>query len=104
MAESKTIGVLINEIREDFNIPPYVTDDALKRYVRESESFFSLLSPSCDYDSDLTYRELLKSRAYYAWQHALPDYETGYASMILTWLAQRTVYTADTEDSDNGNS
>ena len=101
MANKSSLEILVDETRMDFGIPPYVSDAVLLRAAKESVAWFQLLNPGCDFRSDLTYRELLKSRIYYSWNHALNDYVSNYASTILTWQAERVIDREEIADAES---
>lgn len=83
MEESLT--KLINEVREDFQIPPYASKELIGRLITEGEAYFRQLVPGCDYSVDAVYRGLLKNYAYYAYHHCVNDFLENYKSAILTW-------------------
>ena len=76
---------LIKELREDFQIPPYASDAILKRYLTEGSAYFKNLVPGADFDTDQTFRSLLKNYAYYAYNHVLNEFFENYRKSILGW-------------------
>jgi len=88
------IDTLKDEIREDYQIPPYFPDSSLKRIIQEGIAYFEMLNPGCDFEKDLVYRNLLKTRSYYSYVHALNDFRENYKTDILTWQAETPVETA----------
>lgn len=76
---------LIRETREDFRIPPYYSDDAIRRNIKEGEQRLLRLNPDRDYEEDLIFRNLLKTYAWYAFNNAIHDFFENYASSILEW-------------------
>ena len=86
------IEKLADEIRAEFQIPPFFPDTSLCSMIRESEIFFEMINPGCDPDLDLTYRELLKNRVYYAYHHALNNFHENYKFAITTWQAETKLY------------
>lgn len=76
---------LCNEVREDFQIPPYASNDTIGRYIEEGKAYFCQLVPGCDPDGDTVYRSLLKNYAYYAYHHSVNDFLENYKNAILTW-------------------
>ncbi len=79
------MGEFIQEIREDFQIPPYFSDKAMERLIQEGISYFEMLNPGSNYETDYTYRSLLKNYVYYAYHHKTEEFSNNYASMILSW-------------------
>ena len=76
---------LIKELREDFQIPPYASDDTLQRFLTEGIAYFTNLVPDADFDKDQIYRSLLKNHAYYAYNHVLNEFYENYKKTILGW-------------------
>ena len=76
---------LINEIRAEFHIPPYFSDEGLTSYIEEGKAVLDFINPGRDYDTDKTYRMLLKNYVYYAYHNIVNEWEKNYARIILTW-------------------
>lgn len=83
------------EIREDYQIPPYFSDASLRRIVDEGKAYFEMLNPGADFETDTTYRMLLKNYAYYSYHHRVDEFKTNYASLILTWQMESEVKTSE---------
>lgn len=82
---------LIREIREEFQIPPYFPDTALQGYIQDGIRILGSLNPGQDYDSDRSYRMLLKNYAYYAFHHRVNEFMENYSSLILQWQLESEV-------------
>lgn len=76
---------IIDEIRKEFQIPPFIEDSQLMNYMNEGKDRLDRLNPGRDPDTDLTFRSLLKNYVYYAYHHRVDDWERNYHSMILGW-------------------
>lgn len=76
---------LENEVRQEFQIPPYFERESLKNILREGEAYLLRLNPGRNVDQDKIYRALLKNYANYSYHHRLSEWEDNYRSMILTW-------------------
>lgn len=76
---------LIEEVRQEFQIPPYFPDTGIESYIKEGIDWLDRLNPGRDYDNDRTYRSLLKNYAYYAYHHKVNEWESNYATLILGW-------------------
>lgn len=85
MEEVTGMENLVKEVREEFQIPPYFSDEGLKRYLQEGKTRLEELNPGRDFDTDLTFRMLLKNYAYYAYHHKVHEWEQNYANLILNW-------------------
>lgn len=82
---------LLNEFRNEKNIPPFVPDEKLLGYLNESHTFFRSLVYDCDYDKELVYRGLLKERAYYSYCNQKDAFYGNYQTEIQTWQLNREV-------------
>ena len=77
MIVAEELEQLIVEVRQEFQIPPYFPDASLENYIKEG--YVAKL------ESDLDFRMLLKNYAYYAYHHKVNEWESNYASLILSW-------------------
>jgi len=82
---------LITEIREDYQIPPYFSNESLLRIINEGMAYLDRLNPGCNVQSDLVYRALVKNYSYYSYHHRIDEFEKNYAGMILTWQMESEV-------------
>lgn len=78
---------LIEEVIEDFNIPPYFPKSTLNRIGKEGLAYFEQLNNGCsvNLESDFNFRTLLKNYMYYAIEKRLPEFEENYRDVILRW-------------------
>lgn len=79
------IKALAGEVRDEFQIPPYFPETALKNYLNEGVNRLEFLNPGCDLETDKTYRMLLKNYVYYAYHHKINEWEQNYGNAILSW-------------------
>ena len=75
---------LVDQVREEFQIPPYFSDEGIERYLEEGEARLLFLNPVAD-KRDKTYIMLLKNYVYYAYHHKVNEWEENYAALILSW-------------------
>lgn len=87
----KELTALVEEMREEFQIPPYYRDAQLENLAKEGEITVGKLNPGCDISKDLTYRMLLKNYMYYAFHHRVNEFMENYSSVILTWQMETEV-------------
>ena len=87
----KELASLVEEMREEFQIPPYYEDTQLANLAKEGEHAVGRLNPGCSIIKDLTYRMLLKNYMYYAYHHRVSEFMDNYSSMILTWQMETEV-------------
>lgn len=77
---------LLFEIRQEYQIPPFFSDNSLSNLVTEGKNALGRLMPEViDYDKDATARMLLKNYVYYAFNLRINDFFENYNSVILTW-------------------
>jgi len=82
---------LKKEVRQEFQIPPYFPDEAIENYLREGQARLDMLNPGRNLEEDMTYRMLLKNYVYYAYHHKVNEWESNYASLILSWQLESEV-------------
>ena len=61
------LSILVDEMREEFQIPPYYDDRQLRNLAKEGEHAVGRLNPGCGITKDLTYRMLMKNYMYYSY-------------------------------------
>lgn len=91
--EDTILNKIVEEVRRDFQIPPYFKDEGLKSYAKEGEAYLLGLNPGSDIESDMTYRMLLKNYVYYAYHHKVNEWKNNYSEMILEWRLGNEVLT-----------
>ncbi len=83
-AEQRT--ALITEIRTDFQIPPYQSDETIGRAIDKCYArLVFLLGSNFDVESDLQGRELLENAVYYELYHRYEEFEPAWQANILSW-------------------
>lgn len=75
----------IKEMREDYQLPPYLDDSVIKRAGEECSARLSFIVPGADFDTDKQGRMLLKNATYYLINHRYEDFEQNYADVIHSW-------------------
>ncbi len=83
--EEKVLQKLIDEVRQEFHIPPYFKDEGLKNYALEGSAVLLGLNPGRNVETDLSYRSLLKNYVNYAYYHQINEWRQNFATMILEW-------------------
>lgn len=77
---------LVDDVRADYQIPPYTPGDVILRAVKESAArLSSLVETEIDWNEDDTARELVKARTYYSLNHVLDEFEKNYGHEIRAW-------------------
>jgi hypothetical protein len=90
---------LVDEVRADYQIPPYTPDDTIVRAVKESAARLSgLVETAINWYEDHTARELLKARTYYSLSHVLDEFEKNYGHEIRAWQLGMEVATDETDE------
>ena len=80
--------ILAGEIREEYQIPPFFTNNMLETLVSDSMYYFQTLYNGGDFDTDRSARELLKVRVFYAYNKRLDEFAENYANDIVRWQMQ----------------
>lgn len=81
----KLLKDILSEVRREFQIPPYFSDEAIENYITEGTARLKSLNPVAKYEEDKTFQMLLKNYVYYAYHHKVNEWEENYASLILSW-------------------
>ena len=83
-SEQKT--ALSAEIRTDFQIPPYQSDDTIGRAIDKIYARLShLYGADFNTDSDMQGKMLLENGVYYELYHRYEEFEPAYQGEILSW-------------------
>ena len=83
--EQQDLKELLEEVRRDFQIPPYFSQEGLVKYAEEGIHRLEGLNPGRNFTQDETFKMLLKNYIYYAYHHKVYEWEQNYASIILSW-------------------
>lgn len=83
--DEKTLADLAGEIREDFQLHPYLADAVIKRAMQECCLRLSSLNPGSDL-TEGTGKMLLKNATYYNIQHRYEEFESDYATVLHGWM------------------
>ena len=90
---------LVDEVRADYQIPPYTPDDTIVRAVKESAARLSgLVEAAINWNEDHTARELLKARTYYSFNHVLDEFEKNYGHEVRAWQLGMEVTDDETDE------
>ena len=77
---------LINEIRKDFQIPPYQDDETIGRAIDKCYARLSFLQgQEFDIEQDKQGRVLLENGVYYELYHRYEEFEPAWQPNILSW-------------------
>lgn len=81
----EAIKKLLKEIREEYQIPPYFSDDALTSYTKTAEHYLNSLVSKINYDTDFTARMLLKNYVFYAYHKKSDEFKINFNGDIVGW-------------------
>lgn len=76
---------IVDEVREEFHIPPYISDIVMLRKAKECFHVLKNLNPPADLETDLDFRRLLKNFIYYSYTGISDQFMKNYQEDILTW-------------------
>lgn len=89
--EAALITTLCEEIRADFQIPPYTPDEVIQRAVQRCAARLDSLKPGADFETDTLGRSYLKDFAYYDMVHRYEEFLQNYGPDIRAWQLQEVV-------------
>ena len=94
---SSELGNIVDEVRTDFQIPPYLSDETIERAALRCYARLALLNGS-DFspDSDQQGKLLLINATYYDLNHRYEEFEPEWQPFILSW--QLTAPSTESED------
>lgn len=96
------IDDLITEVKTDYQIPSFISDDSIRRYAEEGIAYFqSLVVGTVDYETDKQLRGLLKNYIYYAYEHVTNEFRDNFKPMILSWQWEHEEPKTDIEGGDD---
>lgn len=75
----------VKEMFDDYQLPPYLSSDVVKRAVHECSARLLSLYPDADFEKDQQGRMLLKNATYYSINHRYEEFEKNFADVILSW-------------------
>ncbi|WP_279000969.1 hypothetical protein [Thomasclavelia cocleata] len=79
------LNELVDEIREDYCIPLFYSDNALKRNIKAGIAYLCTLYKDSDFMDDIVVRELLKEYVFYKYNNRADEFKTNYAASLLEW-------------------
>lgn len=80
---------IVEEFKEDFQIPPFYSDESLLRSAKEGLQFLkSKKQKEVNLDTDETAKSLLKNYMYYAYFKKLDEFELAFQSQLYSWLME----------------
>ena len=83
---------LVGEIREVFQIPPYLSDATIRAAIQKCYSrLASLYGGDFPIDQDTEGKMLLENAAYYELYHRYEEFEPAWQGNILSWQLGREV-------------
>ena len=95
------INTLVKEIRNEYHIPPFHKDEAIKVLIKQGNQHFSSLVANVDYENDLIARGLLKNYVYYAHNNRTNEFKTDYMDDVSEWqFMQLDTYKEDEESEE----
>lgn len=80
------LAKIIAEVRSEYQIPPYFSDDGLKNFAKEGMRYLLSRNPLGNIEEDETFQMLLKNYINYAYYHRTNEWKANYATMILEWI------------------
>lgn len=81
----ETVAIIIREIREEFQFPPYFKDASINNYILEGEAELLKLVEDIDFDEDRIARSLLKNYVNYAYYKRTDEFFENYNGNIIGW-------------------
>ena len=91
--ENALLTTLCEEIRADFQIPPYTPDAIIERAVLRCAARLESLKPGVDFETDTIGRGLLGNYVYYDILHRGEEFLQNYGPDVRSWQLSEEVET-----------
>lgn len=96
------IDNLISEVKTDYQIPSFISNETIQGYAEEGIAYFSsLVAGTPDYEADKQLRGLLKNYIYYAYEHVTNEFYENFKQIILLWQWEHEENKSDIEGGDS---
>ena len=82
---------IAEELKTDYQIPPYVPDEVVERAVQFCAARLCNLKPGADFEKDIIGRAYLKSYSYYELMHRGEEFLQNYGPDIRAWQLSEEV-------------
>lgn len=84
--DSSTLTTLIAEMRDDYQLPPYLSDDVIGRALTRADARLTQLRPDTEaVDETTSGTFFVKMYAYYMLCKKGDEFEKDYAADLLSW-------------------
>ncbi len=93
--EKSVLETLIEEIRADYQIPPYTQDHVIERAVQRCAARLGSLRKATDFENDLIGRGYLKDFVYYDLNHRTEEFMENYGPDIRAWMLEEEINEED---------
>lgn len=88
--DNKILDMIIQEVREEFQIPPYFPDINIANYAKEGEQELLKLVKPIDFEKDLIAKSLLKNYINHAYFKKTNEFMVNYNINIVGWQLSRS--------------
>ena len=85
------LALIVGEIREDYQIPPYTDDYVIMRSVEKCAARLESLRPGADFENDALGRSYLEDFVYYDMVHRYEEFLQNYGPDIRAWQLSEVV-------------
>lgn len=89
--DANALEILTEEMRADYQIPPYTPHEVIGRALQGCAARLSSLRPGADFEHDLLARNYLKAFAYYELTHRREEFLQNYGPDIRAWQLSEEV-------------
>lgn len=79
------INKIIEEVREEYRIPPYYSDNSLKNHINAGVQLLLQIVDIVDFNDDLVARSFLKIYVLYAYNQKADEFRVNYNADLVAW-------------------
>lgn len=79
------VDKIIEEVREEYLIPPYYSDNSLKNHINAGVQLLLQIVENIDFSEDLVARSFLKIYVLYAYNQKADEFRVNYNADLVAW-------------------
>ena len=95
------VTALVAELRTDYQLPPYLPYDTIRRAILRGEDRLTRLRPDADFETDKTARGLLADYCYYDIYHTPDDFMSHFGAAVRSWQLDAPTDGAEEDETES---
>lgn len=87
--DENSVKRIIEEVREEYRIPPYYSDDSLKSHINTGVQTLLQIVDEINFDDDQVARSFLKNYVLYAYFQKADEFRINFNADLVAWQMDR---------------